>query len=280
MPRPQRQAPTAAAPWSRRPTAKSGGALHGLGRVQHLLPVLVFGHLGQCESDLFGRGVQHDKDRRLPLFHRREHIGEESAFRKIPVGFLHFLGRGRQPQHAIGAILAPPIEPALTAELGEAPAQGGHVADEIGEVVALLAEIVPARPSRSRCPGNRRCCCRSANCRPRRRPASAASLREEQAGELVLAQLPAQRNDRGVVGRALMAAIVAVVVVGAVAIVLAVGLVVLLVVAEQVGQRETVMDGDVIDAGARSRGCRDGTGRMRRSCGAMTSPIRLPSPLQ
>src|SRR3954471_5578221 len=47
-----------------------------------------------------------------------------------------------------------------------------------------------------------------------------------------------------------MAAIVAVVVVGAVAIVLAVGFVVLLVAAEQVGQRETVMDGDVIDAGA------------------------------
>ena len=75
-------------------------------------------------------------------------------------------------------------------------------------------------------------------------------MREEKAGELVLAQLPAQRNDRGIAGRAFMAAIVAVVVVGAVAIVLAVGLVVLVVVAEQVGQRETVMDGDVIDAGA------------------------------
>src|SRR5258705_9554120 len=48
-----------------------------------------------------------------------------------------------------------------------------------------------------------------------------------------------------------MAAIVAVIVVGAVAIVLAIGLVVLLVVAEQVGQRETVMHGDVIDAGPR-----------------------------
>src|SRR3954471_20454425 len=47
-----------------------------------------------------------------------------------------------------------------------------------------------------------------------------------------------------------MAAIVAVVVVGAVAIVLAIGFVVLVVVAEQIGQRETVMDGDVIDAGA------------------------------
>ena len=42
-----------------------------------------------------------------------------------------------------------------------------------------------------------------------------------------------------------MAAIVAEIVVGAVAIVLAIGLVVLLVVAEQIGERETVMNGDV-----------------------------------
>src|ERR1044072_7930743 len=48
-----------------------------------------------------------------------------------------------------------------------------------------------------------------------------------------------------------MAAIVALIVVGAVAITLAIGLVVFLVVAEQVSQRESVMDGDGIDAGAR-----------------------------
>src|SRR6266849_3729962 len=48
-----------------------------------------------------------------------------------------------------------------------------------------------------------------------------------------------------------MAAIVAVVVVGAVAIVLAIGLVVFFIVAEQIRQREAVMDGDVIDAGTR-----------------------------
>ena len=75
-------------------------------------------------------------------------------------------------------------------------------------------------------------------------------LREEKAGELVLAQLPAQRRDCSVAGRALMAAIVAVIVVGAVAIVLAIRRIVLLVVAEQVGQRETVVHRDVIDAGA------------------------------
>src|SRR5882757_6257895 len=48
-----------------------------------------------------------------------------------------------------------------------------------------------------------------------------------------------------------MAAIVAVIVVGAVAIAFAIGFVVLLVVAEQIRQRKTVMDGDMIDAGAR-----------------------------
>ncbi len=48
-----------------------------------------------------------------------------------------------------------------------------------------------------------------------------------------------------------MTTIVAIVVVGAVAIVLAVGFVVLFVVAEQIRQRETVVDGDMIDASAR-----------------------------
>ena len=48
-----------------------------------------------------------------------------------------------------------------------------------------------------------------------------------------------------------MAAIGAVIVAGAVAIVLAVRFVVLLVVAEQVLQRESVVDGNVVDAGAR-----------------------------
>ena len=53
----------------------------------------------------------------------------------------------------------------------------------------------------------------------------------------------------GVVGRALDAAVPAVVVVGAVAVVLAVGLVVLVVVADQVVQREAVVAGDEVDAG-------------------------------
>src|SRR5207248_4422364 len=67
----------------------------------------------------------------------------------------------------------------------------------------------------------------------------------------VLAKLPAQAENFRVVGRTLDTAIIAVVVAGAVAIVLAVGLIVLLVVAEEVGQRKTVVHGDVVDAGAR-----------------------------
>ena len=59
------------------------------------------------------------------------------------------------------------------------------------------------------------------------------ALRQQQAGELVLAQLPAQLQDLRIVGRAFVAAIGAEVVVRAVAIVLAVGLVVLLIVANR-----------------------------------------------
>ena len=68
---------------------------------------------------------------------------------------------------------------------------------------------------------------------------------------LPLVKLLAPQGDNlCVVGRAFVAAIVAVVVARAVAIAFAIGLIVLLVVAEQIRQREAVMHGDVIDAGA------------------------------
>ena len=138
----------------------------------------------------------------------------------------------------------------MRADLRKALAQLGHVADEIGEVVAFAVEAFPADPAdfvvlaigvvvavlgvADFIAGqNQR-----------------QALRQQQARELVFPKLAAQRDDRRVVGRAFMAAIVAVVVVGAVAIVFAVGLVVLLVVAEQIRQREAVMHGDMIDAGA------------------------------
>ncbi len=56
--------------------------------------------------------------------------------------------------------------------------------------------------------------------------------------------------DGGIVARALRAVVPALVVGGAVAIVFAVGVVVLFGVADQVGERETVVGGDEVDAGA------------------------------
>ena len=57
----------------------------------------------------------------------------------------------------------------------------------------------------------------------------------------------------GIVGRSFDAAIRAVVVVRSVAIVFAVGLVVLVLVADEIGEREAIMHGDVVDARARLR---------------------------
>ena len=149
-------------------------------------------HPGQCESDLFG-GVQHDKDRRL--FHRREHIGEESAFRKIPVGFLHFLGLG--VSHSTPGAIRAAHRASADCEAGRRRRRAvmwptksvrsspglprlsqppvGLVVLAIGVVVAVLRIPTSRRRQHQRCP-----------------------QREEQAGELVLAELPPQRNDRGV----------------------------------------------------------------------------------
>src|SRR5262249_44140704 len=78
------------------------------------------------------------------------------------------------------------------------------------------------------------------------------AVRQHQGGELVAPDLPAPRDDVGVVGRALDTTIGADVVVRAVAILFAVHLVVLLGVADQVGEREPVVHGDVVDAGGRA----------------------------
>ena len=178
------------------PAAKIGAGLLGLGRVQDLLPALVFRHFRQCERDLFGGGVQHDKDRRLPLFHRSQHIGEEPAVREFPVRLRHLVGGRRQPQHAVGAVRAPPVEPALAADLREAPPQLGEVADEIGEVVASLPRLLPADPADlvvlaiGVVVAGLRVADLVAGEDQRH------ALRQQQAGERVLAQLPAQRDDR------------------------------------------------------------------------------------
>jgi hypothetical protein len=77
------------------------------------------------------------------------------------------------------------------------------------------------------------------------------ALREKQRGQEVALLAFAQREDLRIVGRPLDAAVPAAVVVGAVAAVLAVGLVVLLVVGDEVAQREAVVRGDEVDRGER-----------------------------
>ena len=77
----------------------------------------------------------------------------------------------------------------------------------------------------------------------------------------------AQHVDLGVVGRALDAAVPRAVVVGAVAPVLLVRLVVLLVVRDEVAQREAVVRGDEVDRGDTGGGRRTRTGRTSRSAG-------------
>ena len=74
------------------------------------------------------------------------------------------------------------------------------------------------------------------------------ALRKEQRGHQVLLAAQAPRADRRIVRRPFLAAVVAVVVVVAVAVVLAIGQVVLLGVADEVGDGEAVVAGDVVDA--------------------------------
>src|SRR5262249_35146473 len=117
------------------------------------------------------------------------------------------------------------IEPAPAADLAELPAQRGEQPNEIGEIVAGAAEALPVDPADlivlaiGIVVAGLRIGDLVAGQDQRR------ALREQQAGELVSPQLPAQCRDGRIIGRALMTAIVAVVVVGAVAIVLAIGLV-------------------------------------------------------
>jgi hypothetical protein len=73
------------------------------------------------------------------------------------------------------------------------------------------------------------------------------ALAEQQRREEVALLPRPQRQHGGVVGVALDAAVPRPVVVGAVAAVLAVGVVVLLVVRDEVAQREAVVGGDEVD---------------------------------
>ena len=80
------------------------------------------------------------------------------------------------------------------------------------------------------------------------------TLRQQQRGQQVAALAGPQGEDRRVVGRPLDAAVPRAVVGLAVAVVLAVRVVVLLVVRDEVGQREAVVGGDEVDRRGRSSG--------------------------
>src|ERR1700676_3862899 len=138
----------------------------------------------------------------------------------------------------------------MRADLRKSPAQFGHMADEIDQAVAFAIEAFPVAPADLvvLAIGIVVAVLRVADFIAGQNQRQA--LRQQQARQLVFPELAAQRQNRRVVGRAFMAAIVAEVFVGAVAIVLAIGLIVLFVVAEQIRQREAVMHGDVVDAGA------------------------------
>ena len=212
MPNPQRRAPSAAAPWCwRRRQAQSLclSSVVSSTNCQLLYSVI----LGSLNAIVFGCGIEHDKDRRLSLFHRAEHIGKKAAFRKLPVHFLHLFGRGREPEHAVGAVGAPPVEPAMAADLRKRRRSSVRRAMKSVRSSPSLAEICPVDPADlivlaiGVVVADLRVADLVAGEQQRH------ALRQQQAGELVLAQLPAQRHDLRIVGRAFIAAIVAVIVV-------------------------------------------------------------------
>src|SRR5258708_2677264 len=94
----------------------------------------------------------------------------------------------------------------MRAELRKSPAQGGHVTDEIDEVVAFAVEAIPIDPADfvilaiSVVVAGLRVGDLIAGEDKRQ------ALRQQQTCELVSAELPAQRNDRRLIARALMAA--------------------------------------------------------------------------
>ena len=77
------------------------------------------------------------------------------------------------------------------------------------------------------------------------------ALREQQRRQKIPLLPFAQFDDLRIVCRAFRAAVPGVIVVRAVAVVFAVRLIVLIVVADQIVQREAIMRGDEIDAGRR-----------------------------
>ena len=109
--------------------------------------------------------------------------------------------------------------------------------------------VAPVDCARSRCPGRRRCCCRP-GCSRAPTPIESIGVPREatSSGQQIALVARARRLNRRIVARPLDAVVPGIIVVRTVAIVLAVGLVVLVVVGDEIGEREAVVGDDEIDA--------------------------------
>ncbi len=215
--------------------------------VQQKLPAGIVRQLRHAEFDWLLRRVQRNIECRAAA-DGAEGVGQKPALVKIPVSLGHFARLRRQPQHAERAVGFLAADPVTLRQLRETLAQRGEPTDEVGHVVVRLAESGPVDPADLVILTVGVVVAGLAVADLVAGKQERDALRQHQAGQLVLSQLPPQRDDRGVVGRAFVAAVGAQIVVGAIAIVLAIGFVVLGVIRVQVGQGEAVMNGDVVDA--------------------------------
>src|SRR5262249_8845932 len=106
------------------------------------------------------------------------------------------------------------------------------------------------------------------------------ALRQHEAGQEIAPQLAPQLENLGIIRWSLHPAIRAVIFIRAVAIVLAVGLVVLALVADEIGEREAVVDRDEIDAGTWAAVIvMEQIGRAGHAPAKLAEEIALPGPV-
>ena len=134
-------------------------------------------------------------------------------------------------------------------ELGKIAAQPGQFADQRG-VIVFAAGLRPIHPANLVILAIGVVVAVLAVADLVARQQQRYALREEQACELITLSPPAHRENRRIVGYTFHAAIGAQIIVRSIAIVFAVGQIVLVLVADQVFEREAVVHGDVIDAAA------------------------------
>ncbi len=180
-----------------------------------------------------------------------EEGAEQPAVGVVPVALGHLAALGAEPPHVgqpRAAALA--VEELRAAEDRVGVAQLDAAPREVEQVGVRLAEL-PVEPRQLvvLAPGVVVALLGAAHLVAAEQHRDA--LGEHQRGDEVALLAAAQRGDRPIVGRPLGAAVPRAVVVGAVLAALAVGVVVLLVVGDEVGQREAVVGGDEVDRGER-----------------------------